>query len=85
MAPMLKRRRHRDILEQPSKKRKSDQRNRGNPDQASAPRIVSLESLQWHQVPFPETSQDAEGFFGLEELSDVDVVRDSNKIEYKVS
>ena len=45
---------------------------------------VGLEDLPWQEVPFPETFEDAEGFFGLEEISDVEVVKDSSGIKYKV-
>ena len=85
MAPILKRKQPDSVLNRARKKFRSDQRGRGDPEQEPGLRTVSLESLQWHQVPFPATFQDAEGFFGLEELSDVDVVKDSSKIEYRVS
>ncbi|KIX92640.1 uncharacterized protein Z520_11669 [Fonsecaea multimorphosa CBS 102226] len=34
------------------------------------------DSLKWKTVPLPKRLEDAEGFFGLEEIEDVDVVRD---------
>ena len=45
-----------------------------------------LERLPWKEVPFPERFEDAEGFFGLEEISDVEVTKDEEggKISYKV-
>lgn len=47
---------------------------------------VSLDTLLWNKVSFPEQFEDAEGFFGLEEISDVDVARDPKvgKVEYRV-
>ena len=76
MAPIQKRRRLNAPL--------SKDRSVGDHTVMKGSRITSLEALPWQDVPFPETFQDAEGFFGLEEISDVDVVRDSGKIEYKV-
>ena len=78
-----KRQRKKDIT-QPRKKRKGDEVVRLSAKGGTEARTISLETLPWHQVPFPENFQDAEGFFGLEELSDVDVIRKSGNIEYKV-
>lgn len=38
---------------------------------------VRLDQLQWKEVQMPDRLDDFEGFFGLEEIEDVDVVRDS--------
>lgn len=50
------------------------------------PKLVTLEALPWNQVNLPDRLEDAEGFFGLEEISDVEVVRDENlgRVEYRV-
>lgn len=71
---------------QNSRKRKQSgaghiiQRN-DNPHKA-----IVLDSLPWAQVPLPDHLENAEGFFGLEEISDVEVVKESKtgKLEYKV-
>lgn len=49
-------------------------------------KILPVEQLPWKEVPFPERFDDAEGFFGLEEISDVEVERDesSRQVGYKV-
>ncbi|USW48143.1 Putative ATP-dependent RNA helicase DEAD-box, Helicase superfamily 1/2, ATP-binding protein [Septoria linicola] len=39
-------------------------------------RKVNLESVKWKAVSLPDRMEDYEGFFGLEELEDVEVVRD---------
>lgn len=46
---------------------------------------VPLDQLAWREVPFPQKFEDAEGFFGLEEVSDVEVEKDvdSGRIGYK--
>ena len=47
---------------------------------------VALDSLPWSLVPLPDRLDDAEGFFGLEEISDVEVSRNAmmGTIEYRV-
>lgn len=40
------------------------------------PRIVKADSLPWKSVSLPDRMDDYEGFFGLEEIDDVDVMRD---------
>lgn len=47
---------------------------------------VTLEALPWSQVNIPDRLDDAEGFFGLEEISDVEIVRDEKlgRVEYRV-
>ncbi|KAM3415379.1 hypothetical protein BST61_g8906 [Cercospora zeina] len=39
-------------------------------------RKVTLDSLKWKPVSLPDRMDDYEGFFGLEEIEDVDVTRD---------
>lgn len=50
-------------------------------------RGVALEELDWKEVPLPDLLDDAEGFFGLEEVDGVDVVHNSasGQVEYIVS
>lgn len=50
----------------------------------SAPKPkVNLNSLKWNEVSLPDNMEDYEGFFGLEEIDDVDVVRDeAGKVSY---
>ena len=47
---------------------------------------IALDSLPWKEVALPDRLEDAEGFFGLEEIEDVDIVRDAQtgKVQYKV-
>ena len=45
-------------------------------------RVVDLNSLQWRTVEVPEMFNDAEGFYGLEEIDGVDVVRDGNIVRF---
>ncbi|KAL9604685.1 MAG: hypothetical protein Q9219_000405 [cf. Caloplaca sp. 3 TL-2023] len=72
--PSRKRRRH-DTQSNPSKR----QRNRGTEP-------VGIDALPWSAIPLPDRLDDADGFFGLEEVSDVEVVKDQKlgRVEYRV-
>lgn len=55
--------------------------------QSGAKKIVtSLETLPWTQVSIPDRFEDAEGFFGLEEIEDIEIVRNEKlgRLEYRV-
>jgi len=84
MAPIERKRRRKDTPVKSKKKRKTEQGNDGTSKREISATTTTLETLRWHEVPFPENFGDAEGFFGLDEVSDVDVVRSSGKAEYKV-
>lgn len=45
-------------------------------------RVVSANSLAWKAVEIPEMFDDAEGFFGLEEVTGVEVVRNGNNVKF---
>jgi ATP-dependent RNA helicase DDX24/MAK5 len=45
-------------------------------------RPVALDALPWNEVEMPDMFEDAEGFFGLEEVEDVEVVRDGSKVQF---
>lgn len=50
---------------------------------ASKPkRVLDANSLPWKTVDIPEMFDDAEGFFGLEEVTGVEVVRNGNTIKF---
>ena len=86
MAPIMKKRNRIEVKYGSRKRPKHDQEiNRQS--QKSDTKPVYLDTLPWHEVAFPESGfEDAEGFFGLEEISDVEVVKDPKlgKVEYKV-
>ncbi|THW60059.1 P-loop containing nucleoside triphosphate hydrolase protein [Aureobasidium pullulans] len=47
---------------------------------------VRLDDLAWNDVEMPDRLDDMEGFYGLEEIEDVDVVKDDNGIvSYRAS
>ncbi|SZF05563.1 unnamed protein product [Blumeria hordei] len=43
---------------------------------------VALDALPWNQVPLPDNIDDAEGFYGLEEIDGVNVIRDGNILKF---
>jgi len=45
-------------------------------------RPVTLDALPWNEVEMPDMFEDAEGFFGLEEVDDVEVIRDGDTVKF---
>ena len=43
-----------------------------------------IDELAWKEVPLPDRLDDAEGFFGLDEIEDVKVVRDGDQVHFMV-
>lgn len=46
---------------------------------------VRLDDLNWKEVAMPDRLDDYEGFFGLEEIEDVDVVKEGGMVSYHAS
>ena len=86
MAPIMKKRARVEVKLGSRKRPKRDQEvNRSF--QKSSTQLVSLDTLPWQEVAFPQSGfEDAEGYFGLEEISDVEVVKNTmlGKMEYRV-
>ena len=80
MGPIGNKRVRAEHLDAPAKKQRKIHKSK------EASEAVKLDALSWKEVTFPERFDDAEGFFGLEEISDVEVIRDKSlgKIEYRV-
>jgi len=50
---------------------------------APAPkRPVALDALPWNEVEMPDMHDDAEGFFGLEEVEGVEVIREGGIVKF---
>ncbi|KAK4166434.1 P-loop containing nucleoside triphosphate hydrolase protein [Cladorrhinum sp. PSN259] len=45
-------------------------------------KIVNVNQLKWKKVEVPEMFDDAEGFYGLEEIEGVDIVREGNTVKF---
>lgn len=53
---------------------------------AESDRILGIDELEWKAVQLPDRLDDAGGFFGLEEIEGVDIVRPqgSGEVKFKV-
>lgn len=77
---MGEKRKRQAVANAPVKKRKNAT---AKPPKSSKPkRVVDANSLAWKPVDLPEMFNDAEGFFGLEEITGVDVVRNGNVVKF---
>jgi ATP-dependent RNA helicase DDX24/MAK5 len=46
---------------------------------------VAVEDLNWKEVALPDRMEDATGFFGLEEIEGVDIIKQSGgEVQFKV-
>ena len=43
---------------------------------------VGVDSLSWNDVQVPDLLNDAEGFFGLQEIEDVEVIREGDVVQF---
>ncbi len=59
------------------------------PQTSSAPAIkthsVRLDDLEWKEVSLPDRLDDYEGFFGLEEIDDVEVIRADGRVSFRAA
>lgn len=77
---MGEKRKRQAVANAPVKKRKNVT---AKTSKSSKPkRVVDANSLAWKPVDLPEMFNDAEGFFGLEEITGVDVVRNGNVVKF---
>lgn len=45
-------------------------------------RAVAVDALPWNEVTMPDMFNDAEGFFGLEEVEGVEIVKDGGNVKF---
>ena len=43
---------------------------------------VAVDALPWNEVEMPEMFDDAEGFYGLEEVEGVEIIRDGDTVQF---
>src|SRR6201999_4114131 len=60
----------------PQNSRKRQRLPQQTKSQAYSGPAIRGDALKWKTVPLPNRLEDAEGLYGLEEIDDVDVVRD---------
>lgn len=71
-----------------SKKRQKVEKPTGNGNDSDDAVVVDVDELDWKAVSLPDRLDDAEGFFGLEEIEGVDIVRTEDgkgQVKFKVS
>jgi ATP-dependent RNA helicase DDX24/MAK5 len=81
MAPEQKKR----IRPVPNASQRSRKRQKIQPVKNGEPiqkRSVAADALPWHEVEMPEMFDDAEGFYGLEEVEGVEIIRDGGTIQF---
>jgi hypothetical protein len=69
----------------PNKSQRSKKRQKIEPtkngDTVQKPR-VAVDALPWNEVEMPEMFDDAEGFYGLEEVEGVEIIRDGDTVQF---
>ena len=70
-------------IEKPRKKRKVESRSDISTQARQLGAFVNGDDLRWQEVTLPERLEDAEGFFGLEEIEDVEVIREEGTSQVK--
>ncbi|KAK8096851.1 ATP-dependent RNA helicase [Apiospora kogelbergensis] len=67
-----------------SKKQKTQAKPKSQKPVKRANRLFAADSLKWKEADLPDMFGDAEGFFGLEEIDDVEVIkRPDNSVEFR--
>lgn len=86
MTPINKKRRLADGNHKSVNRPRSSSKDATSVQSGAKKTVISLDTLSWTQVPIPDRFEDAEGFFGLEEIEDVEVVKNERlgKLEYRV-
>lgn len=73
------------------KRKRSDGHAKRTKASAAAPKrqksnagkkVTSVDALSWKSVDVPEMFDDAEGFYGLEEVEGVEIVRDGDTVKF---
>lgn len=65
------------------KRRTASATKKAGPKSVAKPkRVLEAGSLKWKTVDIPEMFNDAEGFYGLEEVTGVEVVRSGNLVKF---
>lgn len=71
---------------QANKRKKAGNSGNATKQKDSWDGFVGLDDLNWKEVPLPDRIEDAGGFFGLEEIDGIDVVRPegNGEVRFKV-
>lgn len=83
MAPdQKKRKRPVPTTSQRSKKRQKVKKIEHNGSEEGKKLPVRADALPWNEVEMPDMFDDAEGFYGLEEVEGVEVIRDGDRVQF---
>jgi len=70
----------------PKTSQRSKKRQKIDPAQNAPTKLekrpVALDALPWNEVEMPDMFEDAEGFFGLEEVEGVEVIREGGTVKF---
>ncbi|KAI2784438.1 ATP-dependent RNA helicase MAK5 [Daldinia loculata] len=70
----------------PAEKRAKARQPTGKSTQTKAKKRITADSLRWRKAKLPDMFNDSEGFYGLEEVDDVEVIRNSNNtVEFRAA
>ncbi|KAI8965132.1 ATP-dependent RNA helicase MAK5 [Daldinia sp. FL1419] len=68
----------------PARKKVKARESIGKAAQTKAKKRIAADSLRWRKAKLPDMFNDAEGFYGLEEVDDVEVIRNSdNTVDFR--
>lgn len=69
-----------------TKKQRVEKAPNSTPAEVDETRSLGIDDLDWKEVQLPDRLEDAGGFFGLEEIDGVDIVRAKGhgEIKFKV-
>lgn len=84
MAPITKKRSQPDGAQGWRKRKRTDTDQDALQRENVDSKAIALDDLPWSTVCLPSRLENAEGFYGLEEIADVKVVKTSGKLEYMV-
>ena len=86
MAPIKRKSIHKGKGLPLNKKQKTTARENEAEGSLSKTGAIPIDQLEWQEVALPDHLEDVEGFFGLEEIENVEIVRDAKNgnIVYKV-
>ncbi|KAK7959801.1 ATP-dependent RNA helicase MAK5 [Apiospora aurea] len=69
-----------------SKKQKTQPKPKSQKPARRPNRLLAADALKWKEAELPDMLNDAEGFFGLEEIDDVEVIkRPDNTVEFRTA
>ncbi len=66
----------------PNQKSKKRQKIEKSAKPTIKKRPVAVDELPWNEVQMPDLLDDAEGFYGLEEVEDVEILRSGDKVQF---